>query len=463
MITAWKEVCVDIEGFVDQLGGPVEADREAAEQALIAIGKPAVGPLLNAVCDESSWTGWGASASVLRRIGDAAFDPLVAVFAAEPSREVSRRCESVFVYLEVSDKAIYVSALTHPSARVREQAVLALEWMKEQAEPYVRALAALFDDPDAFVRQRAIRAFDWIGPVSIPLLRQIRRGGGRRRAPVLTALANVGGWDALDETDQRAVTRLIEIKSANEVPKPMYLCDGWYALPTTDQAAVLDAFGLVASRPVTMRMGESAWYSDQHISFFDEHPSCRRMYVTPGLDGWTLVFGELFTTEEHEIDIVPSDDIIRRCADLSTRFGAAHWYGANCDLYRRSYDDSWEAWCIAEAGEAIRYYDADEPDKQIGDTHPAEAGYLLPHEPCDLPAGSFSGIASGDSDAFWARFEQIKRELNIPDQATAAMIAARASVDPTALGPQTTVVGRAVIALTPCGVGRPSKRGALAI
>lgn len=404
-----------VTALVQRLGSGVEARRRAAQRRLIAAGETAVGPLLDILCDESSPIDWGESAHVLRRIGDPAFGPLVDALAAAASPEVADRCAWTFVGLAVRDKAVYASVLTHPAAKVRRNAAYALQLMEQAAEPYLPALAGLLDDPDAGVRERAVWAIGHVGPGAVPLLRGIRRGTGRKRRAALTALADIGGWDALDEVDQRAVTRLIEVKAAHEVPAPMHLCGSWYAVPTTDQPAVLDAFALAMPRTVTMRLGGSAWNHDHHSWSPAAHSSCRRMYVTPALDGWTLVFGmtpAVAHAEAGEVEAALRPDALSRCAALSAVFGSAHWYGASCG-------DGWTAWCLAEAGEVVRYYDEFDPDEPIGEGHPAETH--------------------------------------------ATTVAARFSVDPSRLGPHTAVAGRAVIALTACGMALPSAPGALEI
>jgi hypothetical protein len=182
------------------------------------------------------------------------------------------------------------------------------------------------------------------------------------------------------------------------------------------------------------------------------------MYVTPALDGWTLVFGTMPAVAHADPDrgeAVWRDDVVNRCAALSARFGSAHCYGASCG-------DSWTAWCLAEAGEVVRYYDVFEPDEQIGDSHPAEAGYLLPHVD-DFPENTFDGVPPSSNEAFLARYQQVKQEPDVSDEAHATTVAARVSVDPSALSPRTTVVGRAVVALTACGIAEGKVPGALDI
>ncbi|BCJ46829.1 hypothetical protein GCM10010168_36490 [Actinoplanes ianthinogenes] len=496
-----------IDELIEQLAGERNsAGVLAARAALVARGAEAVGPVLAVLCDVGSPVDWSDSGMVLREIGLPAFEPVRDALAAATEREMARRCGWTFHGLSGVEPAVYREALRHPSPAVRRSAAYVFQGLQERAEPFLPELAELLGDPDEGVRQRAVWAFQAIGAVGVPLLHAIRRGSapapgeggplslgkpaptraeqapggqtraeqaradraqgeqapsgptpggrvraGRRRAAALTALAGIGGWDLLEAADQAAVSRLIAVKADGEVPGPMHLCGSWFALPTGDQGAVLDAFGLVEPVPVTMRLGESAWNHDHHDWSADrEHRTCRRMYVTPVLDGWTLVFGS-----PHVAGDSFREAVFARLGALSERFGAAHWYGASCG-------DGWTAWSLAERGEVVRYYDAFEPEDQIGDSHPAEEGFRLPHED-GFPVDAFAGVDVHDPVAFQARYEQVKRDLAIPDEAHATTVAARISVDPSGFGPQTTVGGRAVLASTSCNAGRPSPSGALKI
>ncbi|HTJ32629.1 MAG TPA: hypothetical protein VL738_05315 [Dactylosporangium sp.] len=436
--------------LVEDLAGE---DRQRASDRLVAMGEAAVGPVLAVLCDERSPVAWSTAALVLQRIGEPALEPLVGALAAAATTEVARRCSSTLGGLRAADGGRFAALLSHPAPRVRESAASALQDLRADVEPYLPALAGVLDDPDEAVRRRARLAIEAAGWLAVPMLREIRRGTGRRRTAALTVLADVGGWDALDEADRRAVARLIEIKAAREVPAPMHLCGSWFAVPTADQSAVLDAFGLGEPRAVTMRLGGSAWTRDHHGWSSVPHAGCRRTYVTPALDGWTLVFGKIPAVAHaapDDSETVWRDEVRARCAALSARFGAAHCYGASCG-------DGWTAWCLAEDGEVIRFYDAFEPGDQTGEPHPAEAGLRLPHISA-FPMEAFEGVPR---EGIAERFREIQRTL--PAQAHATTLAARLSVDPSALGPHTTVAGRAVLALTPCGLAEPSTPGALAI
>ncbi|MGA8112194.1 MAG: HEAT repeat domain-containing protein [Actinocatenispora sp.] len=446
-----------IDALVEQLWAPDPNTRFAARDALIPYGAEAVEPVLRRLRDDTRTGEWGAATAVLIALGDAAFGPLVEVLAAEPGEEVRRRASWAFGFLELPDPSRYVPLLAHPSATVRECAVGALQSMGSAAVPFAESLVPLLADPDATVRERAAAAFVRMGAGAIPVLRAARRTPGPQRRPAFTALVEIGGWDAVEQADRWALERLVRGKLTHEVPEPMHLCGFWYAVPSTRQADVLDAFGLVDPWPVTMRLGASAWNHHQHaVPGGVEEMRCARHYVTPALDGWTLVFGDPREDPHADTGLSTAEAVHARCVALSARFGAAHWYGASCA-------DEWTAWCLAEDGTVVRWYEIEEPDEQIGPPHPAESGYLLPHED-GFPEDAFDDIdVRHDRAGFDARFDQLKRDLAIPDPADAALIAARTSVDPSALGPATAVVGLGVLASRTCCRHRPGPRGVLAI
>ena len=450
---------VTIRRLLDQLADGDRARSRAAGDTLVALGETAVGPVLAVLCDVESAVEWSTSASVLRRIGAPALTPLTEAIATAPTREVARRAGWAFSGVETELEA-FLPALGHPHPRVRDNAAYVFQCRPEAALPHAARLIELLDDPDADVRQRTRWALEKLGPEVIPLLLERRRtrcGTARRHA--LEALVAVGGPDALDERDLAVLRRLIRLKMRTEEPEPMHLCGSWFALPTGDQEAVLNAFDLGRAEPVTMRLGGAAWNNDSHAWNID-HGRCSRVYVSPRLDGWTLVFGE------------PSDDthraapgsasyeelratVLARCAALSLRFGTVHWYGM-------SDGDGWTAWCVAESGQIVRYYDVHEPDEQLGAPHPAEAGRLLPHED-GFPDEAFDGVDAGDHDALFAALEAAKIKYAVPDSCDAAGFAARASVDPGSLGPHTRVEGHGVLALTACGREHGHPPGALEI
>ncbi|MDQ0957386.1 hypothetical protein QFZ66_001264 [Streptomyces sp. B4I13] len=469
---------VDRNSLIERLTGSWEQTRTARD-ALVERGAQAVAPVLEVLCDERSPVDWVVPTDVLCRIGEPALAPLaeaLARAASADSPETARRAGWALGRLKVADAGVYVPLLSHSHPRVREDALFAFQCQGEAALEFTDQLIPLLGDPRESVRQRAVWAFAAIGGGVVPALRRVRREpapGPRLRAGALEALAAVGGPAALDPEDLDAWRRLTTILRTGEIPEAMHLCGSWYAVPSADRSAVLDAFDLGDAEPVTLRTGAAAWNHDHHDwRHRREHADCARVFVSPVLDGWTLVFGAS-SEDTHRME--DADDALRdevrervvreRCAALGRRFGAAQWYGMSCG-------DDWTAWCVAEGGEVVRYYDAfdaEESDEDAdggtgdgGPAHPAEAGYLLPHQD-GFPDDAFDGVNPSDSEAFQARYRQVKEELAIPDTCYAVDVARRLSVDPGSVGAETTVGGHGVLALTACGRRHGHPAGALPV
>jgi hypothetical protein len=431
------------------------ARREAARRALTAHGAGAVGPLLAVLWDDDAPLPWPEAACLLRRIGEPALGPLADALVAAPTGVALTRARWAFVGLDLPDPRGYGPALRHPHPRVRESAAFAVQRRGPAALPLAPGLIALLDDPAAAVRESARWALRDLGDGVIGPLRLARRERrpARARRSALEVLAAVGGPAALDARDLAAVRRLIGLRARDEVPAPMDMAGPWFALRTADTAGVLAAFGLSDPVPVTMRLGAAAWRHDRRAGA--EHGACSRVYVSPVLDGWTLVFGSP-SGDPHEPGGTAAGPLVRRrCGELSRRFGTAHWYGAR-------HTDDWAAWCLAERGEVVRFYDAARPEETTGARHPAEPAGPLPHEE-DFPRELFADLDASDTEAFLASYEEVRRELARPGPGIAADVAARASVGPAGLGPRTRVSGRAMLALTACGRAHGHPPGALPI
>ncbi|MGT2525999.1 HEAT repeat domain-containing protein [Streptomyces nojiriensis] len=457
---------MDRDRLVGELTGSWDATR-AVRDALVERGAEVVGPVLDVLCDEGSPVEWTVSSDVLCRIGHPALWPLAGAIASADSPEVARRTGYCLGRLQVDDSAAYLPLLTHSHPAVRADALFAFQRLGEAALAFSDRLKPLLGDADAAVRQRAVRVFEAIGIAAVPALRRLRRApapGPRLRAGALEALASIGGPAVLDVLDRAAVRRLTRVKQLDEVLEGMHLCGSWYAVPTTDQGAVLEAFDLGVGEPITVRTGAAAWNHDHHNWSGRGHDGCARVFVSPVLDGFTLVFGGS-SQDTHSIEDAGDDGrdeamerVVReRCTDLSRRFGAAQWYGMSCG-------DGWTAWCVAENGEVVRFYDAFDAEESgdDGPGHPAEAGYLLPHED-GFPDDAFDGVDLSDSEAFRARYDRMKEELDIPDTCYAVDIAARLSVDPGSMGAATSVSGRGLLALTACGREHGHPAGALPV
>ncbi|MEU8900520.1 hypothetical protein AB0C65_31970 [Nocardia sp. NPDC048505] len=168
------------------------------------------------------------------------------------------------------------------------------------------------------------------------------------------------GWAEMLSDDVRLLVRLIRMKQRIEVAEPIDATDtgDWYALPTTDQAAVLDAFDLIDPIPATLRMGFAVWGGASPVySVTQEYwpgqrnplgwPRDCEVFISPALDGWTLVMPRRIYALERFGD---QEARYARLRALSRRFGAAHFY--------RRYEDGVcyeSSRCIAE-NDSIRIH-----------------------------------------------------------------------------------------------------------
>ncbi|MFD0365441.1 hypothetical protein ACFQZZ_28730 [Nocardia sp. GCM10030253] len=186
-----------------------------------------------------------------------------------------------------------------------------------------------------------------------------------------------------------------------ETPEPVEF-EEWYAVSTGDQVALLEAFGMVDARPVTMRRGLElldAWSS----------AGVALTYFSPELDGWTLVFG--YHLPGIDTSWEPLQTFLR---DLSCRFGTACWYASDYGV---------AGWALAENGELTRLYaQGDLGRDEIGPPHRAE----------------------GDS---WP-FAPSPEELENWPMCDPATVAERTSLNPKTLGSHIRVRGNAVVAVT---------------
>jgi hypothetical protein len=307
---------VEVAELIGFLTDPRPGYEFAAEEALVDIGAPAVAALAEGLRGEELLQ--VRCAHALRRIGAPALTALVAA-AADADPDVSGRASWALAELEATDAQQYLPLLAHGSPSVRTAAAQRLgaeATRPEVSQQYLPGLVSLLNDSDAEVRHTAVHALAAYGTHALPALRHQRQHAstapGRRAA--LQAIVATAGWDGLDPTDQTVIGRLITIKLATEVAEP-FDPRQWIAVRTHDQAALLDALGITASVPVTMRLGLSAYRA---------HRDEARVFVSPVLDGWIIVLDPtLHSPWNHPADLT---DLTDRLNVLSRRFGAAHYY-----------------------------------------------------------------------------------------------------------------------------------------
>ncbi|WP_433759803.1 hypothetical protein [Nocardia sp. CA-135398] len=219
----------------------------------------------------------------------------------------------------------------------------------------------------------------------------------------LFAVADVGGWRALDVGEQVRLRHLLRGMSADETPRPLGEENGdvlfdWFAVRTGDHDALLDELGLTCALPATHQLGLRVWGR-----------GC--VYVTPQWDGWTLICG-------YNLPVYSAGAMRSFLERLSRRFGEAHWYGA---------DYGYQGWALAESGELVRLYisgDSPDEDEVFGEPHRAEV---------DAALTWYADIEDDEEDG--------------RPRCGPAAVAAYGSVDPTAVGPDTRVEGHGLIAV----------------
>lgn len=357
---------------------------------------------------------WGC----YEHFGLEALDPLVQRLRCELDGQDRNRVLYAIGQLKVPDRTVFLPYLVHQNPAVREGGLKGFEDHREAVLEHKDAILRLLADPVEDVRVGAYNALGSGGWDILEFVRSARRTAPTRARPYLREmLLEMVGYQEMDARDQAAIRRFIDVRAVGETPEHMHLCGTWMAIPTADQAAVLDALDLSDPLPVTMCLGAAAWNRDHHDWY--EHNDCRRMYVSPAFDGWTLVFGKSPEAAHSDGDDAHRDALNDEAVRLSTRFGEAHWYGASCG-------DGWTAWCIARDGKIVRFFNNFDEDSAIGEED--------------------SAADDGDDEG---------------DETYSTDVAAKLSVNPEALGPHTHVEGRGVLALTSCGRERGAPTGVL--
>ncbi|MFF4717594.1 hypothetical protein ACFY2V_40315 [Streptomyces eurythermus] len=132
----------------------------------------------------------------------------------------------------------------------------------------------------------------------------------------------------------------------DDQPRPLSTCWlYWIAVPTGDQAGVIASLGLTRPVPVTFAEAEAVIDEDGHGEAEDNPDGMARVYVSPEIEGWTLVIGPWCDPCNSD----RSDEVLRLCVNLSSRYGAAQAY------YFGTQNDG-SAWLITEHGAVVRRY-----------------------------------------------------------------------------------------------------------
>lgn len=406
-------------------------DREPVDAIVRRLAEPgadAAPGLVAAVGTVSPSALWGLR-DALRLIGPPAFD--VAVAARTRADEVPDWWELGHVLRGFDERCVpqYRAALTHPVKDVRHQALGGLANLGEAAAVALTDVIPFLDAPDSSTRYTAAQTVRAIGEGSGPVLAGIRRNGpARLRRHALTALAVIGEADLLDERDRRALQRLIRVKAAQDIPEALP-DHQWIAVPGATYEGLFEAIGLHDRIPCTLSMGLSAAENDS-VDFTDPdgtRHTAYRVFVTPELDGWRLVYAN-----------TPLSPAVWKYTDVIERISAA--CGQAQFFAQDEHSDSM-IWAVALDGVLRRRYWRNESPEWVGE--PMDWETPLTDDPDYDPAEEYAPNATTETDtngAAWAL-----------------------SLVPEDIDDDTTLRGHGWLAISRAGVGHTAFAGALRI
>ncbi|MFF9869894.1 hypothetical protein ACF1G0_31605 [Streptomyces sp. NPDC013953] len=367
---------------------------------------------------------------VLRRIGPSAFDALLAAWRAKQVSDWD--ADRLLAAFDERCADQYAALAADPDFGTSDNGFSGLARLRVDSEAGLTALVGCF----ARGGRIPYKASDYarlLHDCFRPRLRSLRRDPAAApaiRRAARTALVAGGGVDALDDRDRAAVERLIRVKILDEIPElPSTTLSGWWmAVPGASYEGVFEALGLHDRRPLTVAAGieaaEGRWIQAPGPDGADR--TVGRVFVTPELNGWRLVFGafELLVGDELW------EGMIETVERVSVHCGQAQFFFL---------DDAGgsDIWMVAKKGRVIRRYAAE------GD--PEWEGAPLPWE-----------TLAADEPGFDPEYDE-------PNAGTTGARSAcgHLSVDPGEVGPDTERRGHGWLAVTSPGVGHGAFPGTL--
>lgn len=458
---------------------------------------------LNLLADDRFEYAWPDCIDVLRQPFN--FDALVGALTEAPKDGLGKR---LWVTLGLPEATRVPDFLPEQSPAAFVSCQFSWDCVSEDSDlvathqcRHLPIVLALLGSSLENVRENAISALCAFGTGSEGALRSVPPSDRLARREAMMMLAEFG-WNYLPPDHLAVLKRLIRMKQRAEKPEPLdfgRLAGSWYALPTTDRAAVLDAFDLCDPIPATMRMGFAPWQGKRPMNMgpdywaslgisgfraenspahpWDLYPE---VFVTPALDGWTLVFykDDTLAAKPNATAREKQLEMYSRMAALSVRFGTAHWYEQFTDDYAPG---CWSQWCVARDG-AIRMHCVSSGEvwirrsDEVDPAAPPDRLYAW-LEANDNRRGPRPSKAELDRvEAYVNMLREHADERRLPnddddldmasplqDQVFGARAAAqRLSVNLETLGPHTRVQGSGVLAV-PAVLRHYPRRGALPI
>jgi hypothetical protein len=201
-----------------------------------------------------------------------------------------------------------------------------------------------------------------IGPDVLDALREVRRSGpGRLRRGAFSAITGIGDTTALSPKDQALWQRYIRAKAVADQPQEIWE-NSCLAVPGGDQQGILDVLEFSDASPMYFDLGlavaNGSWWTLEPPA---EHPDRAEAFITPELDGWTLVVsGWCYPAWDLDWYTRTREALLR----LSVRFGTA-WGFAGRGFMGTA------AWACAKDGDIVWEREVTDDD-EWGEVDPAE-------------------------------------------------------------------------------------------
>lgn len=186
----------------------------------------------------------------------------------------------------------------------------------------------------------------------------------------------------------------------------------WIAVKSAEQDKIADELGIDKSQKTNWKSGIENAYNNS-------------LFITPAIDGWTLIVGYGFPQEESDTELTRMKNLLNQ---LSSKFGEAQYFASH-----RVVD--YHCWIKSIDGKTTRVYgfigESVENIEVFGEETTIEQKYIL--------GNTLSEEAKKDEDYF------LREDLTYPDEEMVMEIAESWSINPTTLDQRTDITGLGIV------------------